>query len=61
MALSGDGTSLSVLRTADVASADLFIVSTDDDRTNLVAAETTKTIADPFTIARTKNVEYLRS
>ena len=61
MALSGDGTSLSVLRTADVASADLFIASTDDDRANLVAAETAKTIADPFTIARTKSVEYLRT
>ena len=61
MTLSGDGTSLSVLRTADVASADLFIASTDDDRTNLVAAETAKTLADPFTIARTKSVEYLRT
>jgi len=61
MTLSGDGTSLSVLRAADVASADLFIASTDDDRTNLVAAETAKTIADPFTIARTRSVEYLRT
>jgi len=61
MTLSGDGTSLSVLRAADVASADLFIASTDDDRTNLVAAETAKTLADPFTIARTRSVEYLRT
>ena len=61
MTLTGDGTSLSTLRTADVESADLFIASTDDDRTNLVACETAKTIADPFTIARTKSVNYLRT
>ncbi|WP_181692374.1 Trk system potassium transporter TrkA [Natronomonas sp. LN261] len=61
MTLSGDGTSLSVLQSAEVESADLFIASTDDDRTNLVACETAKTAADPFTIARTKSVEYLRT
>jgi trk system potassium uptake protein TrkA len=61
MTLSGDGTSLSIHRTAGVESADLFIASTDDDRTNLVACETAKTVGDPFTIARTKSVEYLRT
>ena len=61
MTLAGDGTSLSTLQAADTESADLFIASTDDDRTNLVACETAKTIGDPFTIARTKSVEYLRT
>ena len=61
MTLTGDGTSLSTLQSADIESADLLIASTDDDRTNLVACETAKTLADPFTIARTKSVEYLRT
>ncbi|MDR9380256.1 MAG: Trk system potassium transporter TrkA [Natronomonas sp.] len=61
MTLTGDGTSLSTLRTANIEAADLFIASTDDDRTNLVACETAKTVGDPFTIARTKSVEYLET
>jgi trk system potassium uptake protein TrkA len=61
MTLAGDGTSLSTLRKAGVEGADMVIASTDDDQTNLVACETAKTIADPFTIARTKSVEYLRT
>jgi trk system potassium uptake protein TrkA len=61
MTLAGDGTSTSVLREADVENAELLIACTDDDRTNLVACGTAKTLADPFTIARTKSVEYLRT
>ena len=61
MTLAGDGTALSTLQTADIGSADLFIASTDDDRANLVACGTAKTIGDPFTIARTNSVEYLRT
>ncbi|QLD90944.1 Trk system potassium transporter TrkA [Natronomonas salina] len=61
MTLAGDGTSLSVLQEAGVADADMLIASTDDDRTNLVACETAKTVSDPFTIARVKSVEYLRT
>ncbi|MFT4885616.1 MAG: trk system potassium uptake protein TrkA, partial [Natronomonas sp.] len=61
MTLAGDGTSLSTLRQAGVEETDMVIASTDDDRTNLVACETAKTIANPFTIARTKSVEYLRT
>ena len=61
MTLSGDGTAISTLRAADIESADLFIASTDDDRTNLVACGAAKTLADPFTIARTKSVNYLRT
>jgi trk system potassium uptake protein TrkA len=61
MTLAGDGTSLSTLRQAGVEETDMVIASTDDDRTNLVACETAKTLANPFTIARTKSVEYLRT
>ena len=61
MTLTGDGTSLSILEGANIGSADLFIASTDNDQANLVACETAKTLADPFTIARTKSVEYLRT
>ncbi len=61
MTLAGDGASLGTLESAGIDDADMFIASTDDDRTNLVACETAKTIADPFTIARTKNVGYLRT
>jgi trk system potassium uptake protein TrkA len=61
MTLAGDGTSLETLETADVASADMFLACTDDDRVNLVACGTAKTLGDPFTIARTKSVEYLRT
>lgn len=61
MTLAGDGTSLSTLRQAGVEESDMLIASTDDDRTNLVACETAKTIADPFTIARVKSIEYLQT
>ncbi len=61
MTLAGDGTSLSTLERANIDDADMFIASTDDDRTNLVACGTAKTMADPFTIARIKSVEYLRT
>jgi trk system potassium uptake protein TrkA len=59
MTLAGDGTHSAVLREADIESADMLIASTDDDRTNLVACGTATALADPFTIARTKSVEYL--
>ena len=61
MTLAGDGTSLSTLREAGVEEADMVIASTDDDRTNLVACETAKTVSAPFTIARVKSVEYLQT
>ena len=61
MTLAGDGASLATLEDAEVGAADMFIASTDDDRTNLVACGTAKTVGDPFTIARTKSVEYLRT
>jgi len=61
LTLAGDGTSMETLEAAEVESADLFIACTDDDRTNLVSCGTAKALADPFTIVRTKNVEYLRT
>ena len=61
LTIAGDGTVLSTLEAANVAKADLFIASTDDDQTNLVACGTAKTLSDVFTIARTRSVEYLRT
>jgi len=61
LTLTGDGTSLETLETADVANADMFLACTDDDRANLVACGTAKTVGEPFTIARTKSIEYLHT
>ena len=61
LTLTGDGTSLSTLETADIAESDLLLACTDDDRVNLVACGAAKTVADPFTIARVRNVDYLRT
>jgi trk system potassium uptake protein TrkA len=61
LSINGDGTSLEIQEEAQVETADMFIASTDNDRTNLVACGTAKTLGDPFTIARTKSVEYLRT
>lgn len=59
LTLTGDGTSVNTLETADVGDSDLFIACTDDDRANLVACGTAKTLGDSFTVARTKSIEYL--
>jgi trk system potassium uptake protein TrkA len=61
MTLAGDGTASSTLEKAGIEETDMVIASTDDDRTNLVACETAKTLASPFTIARVKSIEYLRT
>jgi len=61
LTLAGDGTSMETLSAAEIETADLFIACTDDDRANLVSCGTAKALADPFTIIRTKNVEYLRT
>jgi trk system potassium uptake protein TrkA len=61
LAIQGDGTSIGTLREAGIDEADMVIASTDDDETNLVACGTAKTINDPFTIARVKNVDYLET
>jgi trk system potassium uptake protein TrkA len=61
LAIHGDGTSIGTLREAGIDEADMVIASTDDDETNLVACGTAKTVDDPFTIARVKNVDYLET
>jgi trk system potassium uptake protein TrkA len=61
LTVAGDGTSLATLERVDIEDADLFLACTDDDRANLVACGTAKTLSDSFTIARTKSVEYLRT
>lgn len=61
LSIAGDGTSMKIQESGNVAEADMFIACTDDDRTNLVACGTAKTLGDPFTIARVKSIEYLRT
>jgi trk system potassium uptake protein TrkA len=61
LAVEGDGTAVSTLEEAGIADADMVIASTDDDETNIVVCSTAKAISDAFTIARVKNVEYLRT
>ncbi len=61
MTITGDGSSLAVLEEVDIEEADMFIASTDDDRVNLLACEIVKTVADPFTVARTKQAKYLET
>ncbi|MDS0293155.1 Trk system potassium transporter TrkA [Halogeometricum luteum] len=56
LAKEGDGTSLETLEDAGLDRADLIIASTDVDESNLAICGTAKTVADPFTIARVKNV-----
>lgn len=61
LAIQGDGLSLDTLEEADVGSADLLIASTDDDETNLAICGTAKVLGDVFTIARVKQVGFLRT
>ena len=61
LTLAGDGTSADVLEEAKVERADLMIASTNDDKTNLVACGTAKTLGNPFTIARVRRAEYKRT
>ncbi|MES3161259.1 MAG: Trk system potassium transporter TrkA [Halorubrum sp.] len=61
LTISGDGTTESIQSAANVANSDMVIACTDDDRTNLVACGTAKTLGDAFTIARVKRTEYLRT
>jgi len=61
LAIEGDGTTMEVLREAGIDEADLFIASTDSDEANIVACATAKALGDPFTIARVKNTELLRT
>ncbi|SFR92637.1 trk system potassium uptake protein TrkA [Halomicrobium zhouii] len=59
LAIRGDGASLAALQDAGIDEADMLIACTDDDETNLVTCSTAKTVDDPFTIARVRNVDFL--
>lgn len=58
--IEGDASEIETLEEADVGDADLFIASTDDDETNIIACGIAKVCGDAFTIARTKSPKYLR-
>lgn len=57
----GDGTSLETLDEAGLDQADLIIASTDVDESNLAICGTAKAVADPFTMARVKNVDLFQT
>ena len=61
LAVEGDGTTMEVLHNAGIEETDLFIASTDSDEANIVACATAKAIGDPFTIARVRKTEFLRT
>jgi trk system potassium uptake protein TrkA len=61
LTLTGDGTSMETMEATDIEEADLMIACTDDDRANLVSCGTAKTLGNPFTIARTKSINYLHT
>lgn len=61
LAIHGDGSSTETQEAAGIDGADMFIACPDDDRTNLVACGTAETLGDPFTIARMKSIQYLRT
>ncbi|ELZ00138.1 Trk system potassium transporter TrkA [Natrialba asiatica] len=61
MAIEGDGTSGRTLDEAGIDEADLVVASTDDDATNIVVCGAAKTTDDPFTIARVKKTDLLRT
>ena len=59
--IEGDGSDIDTLEAADVADADLFIASTDDDETNIVSCGAANVVSDAFTIARVKSPKYLEA
>ena len=61
LAIQGDGGDIDTLREAGIEDADMFIASTDDDQTNIVACGTAAVGGSPFTIARVKSPQYLRT
>ena len=61
LTIAGDGTSSDIQSAAEVGRADMLIACTDDDQTNLVACGAAKTLGEPFTIARVKSTEFLRT
>lgn len=61
LAITGDGTDVETLQSADTDTADMFLAATDDDESNIVACATAKAISDAFTVARIKDSKYLRT
>ncbi|MFC4247477.1 Trk system potassium transporter TrkA [Natribaculum luteum] len=61
LAIQGDGTDLETLEEAGIFEADMVIASTDRDETNIVVCGTGKAVGDPFTIARVKQTQLLRT
>ncbi|WP_457754128.1 NAD-binding protein [Thermococcus sp.] len=60
LAINGDATLPEVLKKADVDKADYVIATTDNDQTNIIVSALSKTLGNPFTIARVKRMEYLK-
>ncbi len=61
LAIQGDGGDIDTLREAGIEDADMFIASTDDDETNIVACGTAAVGGNPFSIARVKRPQYLHT
>ncbi|WP_226040714.1 Trk system potassium transporter TrkA [Natrinema sp. DC36] len=61
LAIRGNGTALGTLEEAGVEEADMVIASTDIDETNIVVCGAAKAVAEPFTIARVKKTNLLRT
>lgn len=58
MVVQGNGASMSVLKEADIGSADLMIAATSGDETNLLSCIMAKKLGNVHTIARVRNPEY---
>ncbi|MFT4762274.1 MAG: trk system potassium uptake protein TrkA [Paraglaciecola sp.] len=61
LTITGDSTSIAVLKDAQVASAKLFIAVTTSESTNLITTILAKKMGAKQTIARVRNDEYLTS
>ena len=55
----GDGTSYKVLKQAGIVDSDVLVASTNNDLTNIVISSLGKTLGNPFTIARVKDINFL--
>ena len=60
MCIEGNGASISVLKNAGAAQADLVIAVTNGDETNLVCCLIAKKLGAKHTIARVRNTDYRR-
>ena len=60
LCIKGNGASLSALREADAASADVVIAATSRDEINMVCCLAAKRLGAKYTIARVRNVEYAK-